>query len=158
MFSSLPATTRAVSLLRITRESDGFAAHQVFRSKRMASQISTPVRHGNHLYGFDEGTLTCLDLRTGERCWRQGGFERGSLLLAGERLVILGEMGTLALAEANPKGYHEIARREPFGDDQPRCWTMPVLAGDRLYLRGQPGDNGDSPGRWLCLDLKNIAK
>lgn len=147
------------ALVRIARDGDGFAAREVYRNRRLRSQISTPVLYGDHLFGFDDDKgLTSMDLRTGVIRWQQEGFNRGSLLLVGDRLLILGENGTLALADASAEGYHEIARCEPFGKDQPRCWTMPVIAGDRLYLRGQPADSSNTPGRWLCLDLKNASK
>jgi outer membrane protein assembly factor BamB len=151
--------SRGCVQLHITRAGDAFTVQQVYKSTRLRSQISSPVRSGDHLFGFDESNLTCLNLRTGEQCWQKEGFDRGSLLLVGDRLVVLGENGTLALAEATSRGYEELARTRPFGNDQFRCWTMPVLAGGRLYLRGQPADDNDTPsGRWLCLDLTQGKK
>jgi outer membrane protein assembly factor BamB len=134
-------------LLKIEADSGGMAAHPVYldgrRNARLRSQFSSPVRYKGHLYGFNETELTCLDFRTGEVCWRQKGYDKGSLLVAGGRLIILGEFGRLALVETNPAGFHEISAVQ---FTEQKCWTVPALAAGRLYLR--------EPGRVVCLDLR----
>jgi outer membrane protein assembly factor BamB len=130
-------------LLKIEAAGNSLEARPVYGNKSLRGQFSSPVRYLDHLYGFDDTVLTCLDLRTGERCWKHKGFRRGSLLIADGHLLILGEYGPLALAEATPKEYRETASvRTP----QRLSWTMPVLANGRLYLRDQE--------RVLCLDLR----
>ena len=47
---------------------------------------------------------------------------------------MLGDRGTLALAEATPEAYHELARVQAL---KGKSWTAPTLAGGRLYLRDQ---------------------
>jgi hypothetical protein len=37
----------------------------------MANHFSTCVYYQEHLYGFNEGTLTCLDFRYGEVRWKE---------------------------------------------------------------------------------------
>jgi hypothetical protein len=75
-----------------------------------------------------------MNLRDGQIRWRQRGFGKGSVLGVGERILILGEGGACALAEASPEKYIEIARFD-FSND--RCWTVPVVAHGLLYLRDQ---------------------
>jgi outer membrane protein assembly factor BamB len=59
-------------------------------------------------------------------------------------LIVLGEQGTLVLAEATPKEYVEEARYEPLNGT---CWSVPVLANGKLYLRNEK--------KLLALDLVN---
>jgi outer membrane protein assembly factor BamB len=119
-------------------------------------------------------SLECVDLTTGKPKWSTTGYDqkldrlardsqtgeikdratgkvvpfprfgRGSLTLAGRRFLLLGERGTLALAELSPKGYHELARASFKGIRFP-IWPSPVLAGTRLYLRDQ--------NTLMCIDL-----
>ena len=71
--------------------------------------MSTCVRHKDHLYGFDDSTLTCMNFLTGEVEWRQRGFDKGSVLAVNDQLIVYGANGMLALADANPKEYVEKA-------------------------------------------------
>jgi outer membrane protein assembly factor BamB len=132
------------ALVKIIPDGGGFRARAVYESTFLRSHFSSPVRHGDFLYGIDEKTtmLTCLDLRTGQVKWEERGFHRGSLMRVGQYLIVLGERGNLALADANPEKYHKVASARPLSG---KCWTMPVLADGRLYLRNEQ--------EVLCLDL-----
>ena len=55
------------------------------------------------------------------------------LLLANGHLIVLGENGKLALVEATPEEYREMASFRALRCD--RCWTMPVLADGLLLVR-----------------------
>jgi hypothetical protein len=88
-----------------------------------------------------------MEVRTGKCVWREKGprgFKKGSLLIAGGYLLVLGEYGRLALVEATPAGYRERAAFQVSGH---KCWTVPSLAGGRLYVRDE--------GHLLCLDLRD---
>jgi outer membrane protein assembly factor BamB len=134
---------KGCALLRIENQDGRLTVHLVYRYRRFRCQFTSPVRWREYLFGFDESWLKCLDLRQGKECWQQQGFDKGSLLVVGDQLIILGEFGKLALAQANPAAYQELAV-VPFS--QQRCWTVPTLAQGRLYLR--------DPQRILCLDLR----
>jgi outer membrane protein assembly factor BamB len=133
-------------LLKIETDADGQKARLVYRNARLRCQFSSPVLYQDHIYGFDDSMLTCMDFRTGKVRWKERGFEKGSLIVADGRLIILGEYGNLALADATPEGYHALSAAR-FSDKL--CWTMPVVAGGRLYLRNQE--------RVLCVDLRAIS-
>jgi hypothetical protein len=125
---------------------DSFRAKKVYRNKVLRSQISPLVYHEEHLFGIDgteHATMKCLKFATSEVCWKTPKFGRGSFLLAGDYLIVLSETGYLALVEANPA---EFKVKAGFQALEGRCWTMPVLAGGRLYLRNQE--------RILCMDLR----
>ena len=122
------------SLLRIPSPDSGAAVEATWHSRSLKNQFSSSVVVGDYIYGFDDGNLVCLDLETGERMWRERGFNHGSLLYADGHLVVLGERGTLALVRAAPGEYQEIARQEVF---EGKTWTPPSLSRHTLYVRDE---------------------
>ena len=62
----------------------------------MSNHYSTSVLKDGYLYGFDGRqefgqTLRCVELATGKVMWNVDGFGAGSLLIAGDTLVITRE-------------------------------------------------------------------
>ena len=130
-------------LLKMKTDEDEIGIEEVWKSRVMKNHFNSSVLQGDYLYGFDNAILTCIEANTGEEQWQQRGFGKGSLLLADGYLIILGEGGKLAMVEANPAEYREKALFQLFDD---KCWTVPTLAGGRLYLRNQK--------EMVCLDLR----
>ena len=91
--------------------------------------------HKGAIHGFSPARLTIWDWRD---CNRRplggdtGGFGRGSLIAADGKLIVLGEHGNLALVEANPDEYRELASTQILNG---RSWTSPALAYGRLFVR-----------------------
>ena len=114
----------------------------------LGNHLSTSVHHDGHYYGFDGrvnkdgGHLGCLDAATGKELWSAP--LRGSLIRAGNRLIIITLTGELVIAAADPHAYRELARSQVLGGT---CWTAPTLSDGRLYVRNGKGD-------LVCLDLK----
>ncbi|OAI54535.1 hypothetical protein AYO44_14730 [Planctomycetaceae bacterium SCGC AG-212-F19] len=136
--------SKGCALLEITAgDSGAFQARPVYEHNRMRNHFATSVLFQDHLYGFDEFFLVCMELRTGKVLWKKRGFGRGSLMVADGRLVILGDNGLLALADVSPEKYQE---RSAYKVLHGRCWTMPVLADGKLYVRDEEF--------MLCLDVK----
>ncbi len=135
---------RGCALVKIVADGDGsLQAKRVYENNLMCNHFSSSVLYQDHLYGFNEGTLTCMELRTGKVVWKERGFKKGSPLIADGHLIILGESGQLALAEATPQGYREKAS---YRVSRNKCWTVPALANGKLYIRDEE--------QVLCLDLK----
>ncbi len=119
--------------VRVIRAADGsWSTQEVWSERLMRNHFNTSVLVAGHLYGFDNGTLRCLDAETGERRWAQRGFGKGSLVAAGDRLYVLGDGGSLALVRATPEAYEELGRVQAM---EGRAWTSPTLAGGRLFSR-----------------------
>ena len=57
----------------------------------------------NHAYGLSDGTLECVDLETGERCWKDGRYGHGQVLRVQNLLLVLGESGELVLVRLDPQ-------------------------------------------------------
>jgi outer membrane protein assembly factor BamB len=135
-------------LLEVSAGSDGsLEARPVYEHNRMRNYFSSSVLYQDFLYGFDNADLVCMDVRTGEIRWREKGirsFKKGSLLIAGGDLIVLGEYGKLAVAQATTEAYRE---RASYQVSQNKCWTAPVLAAGRLYVRDE--------SCLRCLDLRD---
>jgi outer membrane protein assembly factor BamB len=122
-------------LLEIGRGPGGaFIPKPVYEHNRMRSTFATPVLHQDHLYGFDESLFLCMEFRTGKIRWKQRGFGQGGVILAGNRLIVLGEEGKLALVDPSPDGYRELSSFSAF---KTRCWAPPSVARGRMYVRDQ---------------------
>ena len=122
----------------------GAEPKKVWENKNMCSQISGPVLIGGYLYGFDDKRLICLDWKTGEAKWNEKSPKKGALMAAGDKLIVIGESGRLAIAEATPTAYKEIAAAQVVSG---HCWAMPILADGRIYVR-------DADGHLVCLDVR----
>lgn len=121
-------------LLELVEGEAGVRAREVWHSRFLKNHFSSSVLHDGHLYGFDNATLRCIDAATGQSRWAYRGLGKGSLIAAGDRLLVLGDLGDLVLAEASPASYQELARTRVF---EGRSWTAPSLVGSHLYLRNQ---------------------
>ncbi len=144
---------------KLSREGEQLAAKEVWRNTKIRNKFQTPLLIDGLLYTSDENGLKCVDLLTGERLWRIGGVRHGTLVAAGERLLLLTETGELKLAVASPAGFDTIASARLFVGTSfsvlqrltrqrqgARCWTTPVLLDGRLYARDHT--------TVLCLDLR----
>ena len=117
---------------------EGSSFSVIWENKRMKNKMATCVLIDGHLYGFDESVLRCLDADTGAKKWKRSGLGLGSLMAAGNRLVVLGDDGTLVIADADPSEYREHARYQVFKTSN--CWVAPVLSHGRIYCRSQEGE------------------
>lgn len=146
-------------LLRV--RPDGRSVEEVWRDTVLELHWSTPILHQGFLYGFSgrnepEARFRCVELKTGRLRWDRDetwsrysakqppAFGRGSLILADGKLIALGEGGLLGLFKVDSNKPGELARWQVPGLSFP-CWTAPVLANRKLYLR--------SENRLVCLDL-----
>lgn len=123
----------------------------VYENKHMRNHMNSCVLRDGFLYGFDGNShnrrtvnLVCMELANGAVRWKKKGLGCGSLLLAGDRLLILGDEGELLTAPASPDGFEPLAKCRPLGG---RCWTVPTLSHGRIYCRNAAGD-------LKCLDAR----
>ena len=116
----------------------------VWKSDKLRTHMNTSLLVEGYLYGFDEGTLTCLDFESGQSKWAERGLGKGSLTAADGKLIILSEKGELVIAQTSGEEFKEISRGQVLGG---RCWTAPVIAGHRIYCRNDKGD-------LVCVDVR----
>src|SRR5207249_1619733 len=112
---------RGCAVLKIQALPDGtLQPVRVYEHTKMCNHFATSVRYKDHLYGFNNTFLTCMDFRTGAVQWKERGFDKGSLMIADGFLIVLGERGNLALARADPAGF---VKQAEFQASQKKCWT-----------------------------------
>lgn len=103
----------------------------------MSNHYSTSVYRDGYLYGFEGRqefgqSLRCVELGTGKVMWNVDGFGAGTLLIAGDSLVIMRESGELALAPVSPKAFRFNARAQLIPGV---VRAYPALADGRFYVR-----------------------
>ncbi|MCA8998045.1 MAG: PQQ-binding-like beta-propeller repeat protein, partial [Planctomycetaceae bacterium] len=128
----------------------GNSLELVYQSRDMRNHFNNSILIDGHLYGFDGNSnlgrvvqLTCLDFETGETKWQQAGYGCGSLMAADGKLLVLSDHGVLAVVEANPKTFGELARADILTN---RCWTVPILADGHVFAR-------NARGKLVCVKL-----
>lgn len=136
---------KGCAVFKIEKAGNQWRPSLVYKNRQMRNHFTSSVRYQDHLFGFDDSNLKCINLRTGQATWDEHGFDKGSVLLVGDQLIIYGANGLLALAEANPKGYVERSRFE-FSSQGSSCWSVPVLSNGLLYVRDQK--------KLACLDVR----
>jgi outer membrane protein assembly factor BamB len=121
------------TLIQVVRGDDGaLDARELWRSRNLKTKFTNVVVHGDHLYGLDEGILTCLALDSGERAWKAGRYGHGQILLVGDLLLVQCESGEVALVEPAPDELRELTR---FAALDGKTWNNPALAGRLLLVR-----------------------
>jgi outer membrane protein assembly factor BamB len=122
---------------------------ELWFQKNMQTWLNSSVLWEGYLYGPNDNgkALTCVERRTGNIMWAQGGFGNGSVTLADGKLIILSQGGELCIAEASPAGYQEIGRGRILTG---KCWSVPVLANGKIYAR-------NATGNLVCVELETTV-
>ncbi|MCS6860865.1 MAG: PQQ-like beta-propeller repeat protein [Abditibacteriales bacterium] len=116
----------------------------IYQNANMRTHVNTCVLLDGFLYGNDQRTLKCIELKTGKERWGQEGIGKGGLIAADGKLIVLSERGELIIAEANPDAYVELARAKVLDGTS---YTPPTLAGGRVFCRNKDGTV-------VCLDMR----
>jgi outer membrane protein assembly factor BamB len=114
----------------------------------LSNHYATSVLGDGYLFGFHGRqefgpSLRAVELRTGRVRWSQDRFMAGSVILAGDRLVVLRENGELILAPASPDAFKPLARAQVLPET---VRAFPALANGFLYTRNEK--------TLVCLDLR----
>ena len=128
---AVPIGTRR---LAVTKEPAGWKAEERWTSNRLKPSFSDVVIHEGHAYGIDGRIFAAIDVATGERAWKGGRYGEGQVLLLPDQdlLLVFTEEGELALVEAKPEAFKELALVPLLAG---KSWSQPALAGDLLLVR-----------------------
>lgn len=120
--------------LDLSREKSIWTVTQRWHSNRFRPKFNDFVLHNGHVFGLDDGTLTCLDIETGKVKWKSGRYGYGQILLVGETLLILSEDGRVILRRAATSVSEELASFQAL-DPNGITWNHPVLVRGKLLVR-----------------------
>ncbi len=113
----------------------------------LAPDICTPVVVGSRLF-CSWGALYCLDLDHGlETVWtaQEPVIRTHANLVAGpNRVLMVGDAGTLILIDAAADQFREVSRVQVF-EQGAEIYAHPAIVGHRLYVRGE--------AELVCLDV-----
>ena len=107
---------------------------QVVWRDQAETYVPSLLLHEGALYMVnDKGIGMCRDATTGRVAWqaRIGGNFSASPVLAGELIYAPAENGRTVVFRATPKKFEQVAENQ-LGIE---CFTSPVIADGRLYLR-----------------------
>lgn len=130
------------ALLKVKRSAGGFHVEPVWQNRYLGAKYANPVLLNETVFGLSNGTLVCLDARTGERLWRGRSYGHGQMLAVDGHLMVLGERGELALVAADRRAFRELGRVKAL---EGRTWNTPALAGRQLFVRND--------AEMACLEL-----
>jgi outer membrane protein assembly factor BamB len=114
----------------------------------LSNHYATSVYKDGYLYGYHGRqefgpSFRAVEFKTGMVKWSLDQFRAGSVLLAGDRLLVIREAGEMVLAPASPQAFKPIARAQILnGVVRPYA----ALADGFLYVRNE--------NTLLCLDLR----
>jgi outer membrane protein assembly factor BamB len=113
-----------------------------YTNKALLNNLSPGIVVGDYLYAFSgeakkDTDFRCIHLPTGQLKWASKDPAFGSLILSGNKLIVLSEKGELLLGQASPESFKPLARAKVLNGV---CWTPPALANGRLYVRSAHGD------------------
>lgn len=134
-------------------KADGKGIEELWRSAVLELHWNTPTYHNGFLYAFSgrnepDAHFRCVEFKTGKLMWDRDEhwqphstptpdvYGRGSCIMAGGKLIVLGEGGLLGLFKLNPQQPEEISRFQVPQLHYP-CWAAPILSKKRLYLRSE---------------------
>lgn len=89
----------------------------------------------------DKDIVYCLKEGTGEEVWRF------VYIYADGKFIVLNQWGELTIMEASEKGYKDLCKAKVVETSSSvKCWTAPVLANSKIYIRTNTGD-------LVCVDV-----
>ena len=124
----------ATRRLGVTRTAGVWTVAERWTSIGLKPYFNDLVVHKGHAYGFDGSILSAINLADGSRVWKGGRYGNGQLILLADQdlLLVISEEGALALVNATPGAFTEVATY-PAVDG--KTWNHPVVVGDTLLVR-----------------------
>ena len=123
------------------------------RDDAISTHYANVILHEGHAYGFhghamESGgpNLRRVELASGKMMWEQPQTGSGTILRAGDNLLILTDRGQLQLAKASPVGF-KIKCRAQFVT--PIARSYPAIADGYVFVKG--------PRKLVCVDLRAPA-
>ena len=130
--------------LRVEKNGDGVKMAEMWKNRDLRIYMSSPVVVGDFIYGLGgENKLTCVNIKSGKTAWAGGDFgEYCSIVVAGDRLLILDTSAQLSVIQADPTAYREVVQSKV---SNAPTWSHLALVGNRIFVRDRQ--------QLACLEL-----
>jgi outer membrane protein assembly factor BamB len=129
----LVGETKGLRCVNVAKKAGKWAVKEQWSSAEMLLNFNDFVVHKGHAYGFHGPSIACVDLKNGKRKWRGKPYRGWILLLADQDLlVVLSEKGKLALVNASPQKFTQLATLSVLTG---KTWNHPVLVENVLLIR-----------------------
>jgi len=130
----LVSSGQDLTLLDVCEEGGKWTAAEKWTTKKFKPSYNDFVVHDGHAYGLDNGFLSCVNLKTGERVWKKGRYGGGQVMLLADQgaLLILSETGELAVVDAKPQEPADPVRIQALDG---KTWNHPAIVNDCLFVR-----------------------
>lgn len=113
-------------------EVKGKEVKEILKGTNLKNDFSSSLYYDGHIYGFHVAALQCISASTGEKKWTKRGHGKGSLILVGDKLLVLSDKGKLVQVKASPDAYTEMGGFQAL---EGKSWTAPSFANGKIYLR-----------------------
>ncbi len=124
---------KGAEMVQIANRPDGRQqADRIWRSLHLKAKFNNYVLKDGYLYGLDDGRLTCIDVETGRRTWKNGRYGHGQNLLVEDLLLLTAEYGEVLLIKPVPEKPMVLGR---FQAIEGKSWNPPALIGPYLLVR-----------------------
>lgn len=130
------AYNNGARLLKLAQAGGRTTVQEQWYQNRMRTHIGNVIRLGDFYVGssgdFGPCPTVAVDVKTGQVLWQNREFARSTFLHADGKLIVLDEDGNLGLAAPTRQGLNVMAKASVLSN---KAWTVPTLAGTRLYVR-----------------------
>ncbi|HYO82991.1 MAG TPA: PQQ-binding-like beta-propeller repeat protein [Bryobacteraceae bacterium] len=142
--AATPAWCEDASVLVVSSGYDGGArgiqvgktGSELWHHKRLRVHHTNMTCTGGIVYGssgdFGPAPMTAVDAKTGSVLWQNRAFAKASFVLAGTSAYVVDDDGTVAVASVTKEGMKVLGESQLL---RANAWTVPVLAGSRLFVR-----------------------
>ncbi|MGI9107663.1 MAG: PQQ-binding-like beta-propeller repeat protein [Pyrinomonadaceae bacterium] len=110
----------------------------VWKYNKGTAYVPSPILYGEYLYLMTgNGSITCLDARTGKVAYEAGRVPKPTMFTASpvafeDKILLTSEEGDTYVVKTGPK--HEILRTNSLGEP---VYASPAIADEKLFIRGE---------------------
>jgi outer membrane protein assembly factor BamB len=134
VFEATGFQSRGGGAVKLKQTAAGIEVEPAWDTRQINCEHGGYVLVDRYIYANDGKGWSCIELKTGEKCWTGEGPGRGSIVYADGMLYCLGDRGKMALLAADPAACRMINSFQLPKQKGP-CWTHPVISDGKLYLR-----------------------
>jgi outer membrane protein assembly factor BamB len=127
-------TDLGTGLLEVSDQNNQWKVERQWKSRALKPSFNDLVVQDGFAYGFDGAIFCCIELKSGQRQWKEGRYGHGQVLLLADQklLLVASEEGEAVLLEARPDAHHELSKIPAVTG---KTWNHPAIAHGRLYVR-----------------------